>query len=146
MTEQMDQPRPGTANLEQGAHKECTGQRWAQTTSNGVRPNPWIGRPPTEAVQAHLWREDHFYPLEGGYQRPSLISLGNRPIRTIKGASLTPSHTHHSKRSLPHDNRNSISSDRVSPELVVLGFCGIPRPTGLTCMRRSCWSFAIRAF
>ena len=75
LTEQTDQPRPGTANPEQGAHKECTGQRWAQTASVGVWPNPWIGRPSTEAVQAHLWREDHSYPLEGGYQRsrPYLI-------------------------------------------------------------------------
>ena len=69
LTEQTNQPRPGTTNPEQGAHKECTGQRWAQTASNGVRPNPWMGRTPTEAVQAHLWREDRPYPLEGGYQR-----------------------------------------------------------------------------
>jgi hypothetical protein len=68
LTEQIDQPRPGTMNPEQEAHKECTGQRWAQTALVGVRPNPWIGRPPTEAVQAHLWREDHSYPLEGRYQ------------------------------------------------------------------------------
>ena len=74
LTEQTDQPRPGTINPEQGAHKECTGQRWAQTTSNGVWPNPWMGRPPTKAVQDHLWREDCSYPLEGGYQcsRPYL--------------------------------------------------------------------------
>ena len=55
-------------NPEQEAHKECTGQRWAQTALVGVWPNPWIGRPPTEAVQAHLWWEDRSYPLEGGYQ------------------------------------------------------------------------------
>jgi len=69
LTVQTDQPRPGTMNPEQEAHKECTGQRWAQTTSNGVWPNPWMGRTPTEVVQAHLWREDCSYPLEGGYQR-----------------------------------------------------------------------------
>ena len=62
-------------NPEQEAHKECTGQRWAQTASEVVWPNPCIGRPTTEAVQAHLWREDRSYPLEGGYQRsrPYLI-------------------------------------------------------------------------
>ena len=69
LTEQTDQPRPGTANPEQGAHKECTGQRWAQTASKGVWPNPWAGRTPTEAVQAQFWREACAYPLEGGYQR-----------------------------------------------------------------------------
>ena len=69
LTEQTDQPRPGTTNLEQGAHKECIGQRWAQTASVGVWPNPWMGRPPTEAIRAHLWGEDRSYPLEGGYQR-----------------------------------------------------------------------------
>ena len=75
LTEQTDRPRPGTANPEQGAHKECTAQRWAQTASEVVWPNPCIGRPTTEAVQAHLWREDRSYPLEGGYQRfrPYLI-------------------------------------------------------------------------
>ena len=33
-----------------------------------------FGRPTTEVVQAHLWREDRSYPLEGGYQhsRPYL--------------------------------------------------------------------------
>ena len=45
---------------------ECTGQRWAQTASEVVWPNPCIGRPTTEAVQAHLWREDRSYPLGGG--------------------------------------------------------------------------------
>ena len=70
LTKQTDQPRPGTVNPEQGAHKESTGQRWAQTASNGVRPNPWMGRTPTEAVQAQFWREAFSYPLEGGYQRP----------------------------------------------------------------------------
>src|SRR6185436_8515015 len=68
LIEQADQPRPGTANPEQGAHKECIGQRWAQTASNGVRPNPWMGRPPTEAVHPHLWCEDRSYPLKGGCQ------------------------------------------------------------------------------
>ena len=74
LAKQTDQPRPGTANPEHGDHKECTGQRWAQTASNGVRPNPWMGQTPTEAVQAHVWREDRPYPLEGGYQhsRPYL--------------------------------------------------------------------------
>ena len=57
LTEQTDQPRPGTTNPEQGAHKECTDQRWAQIASTGVWPNPWVGRTPTEAVQAQLWRE-----------------------------------------------------------------------------------------
>ena len=69
LTKQTNQPRPGTANPVQGAHKECTDQRWAQTASEGLWPNPWMGRPLTEAVQAHLWREDRSYPLEGGYQR-----------------------------------------------------------------------------
>ena len=69
LTEQTDQPRPDTANPEQGAHKECTGKRWAQTASVRVWPNPWMGRPPYEAVQAHLWREDPSYHLKGHYQR-----------------------------------------------------------------------------
>ena len=56
LTEQTDRPRPGTANPEQGAHMECTGQRWAQIASTGVWPNPWVGRTPTEAVQAQLWQ------------------------------------------------------------------------------------------
>ena len=30
---------------------------------------PMDGRSPSEAVQAHLWREDPSYPLEGGNQR-----------------------------------------------------------------------------
>ena len=50
LTEQTKKPRPGTANPEQGANKECTSQRWAQTASNRVWPNPWMGRPLTEAV------------------------------------------------------------------------------------------------
>ena len=69
LTEQTDQPRPGTANPKQGAHKEWIGQRWAQTASVGVWPKPWMGRPPSEAVQPHLWWEDRFYPLEGGCRR-----------------------------------------------------------------------------
>ena len=74
LTKQTDQPRSGTANPEQGAHNECTGQRWAQTASNGVRLNPWMGRTPTEAVQAQFWWEAQAYPLEGSYQhsRPYL--------------------------------------------------------------------------
>ena len=54
LTVQTDQPRPGTMNPEQEAHKECTGQRWAQTASNEVQSNPWMGRTPTEAVQAQF--------------------------------------------------------------------------------------------
>ena len=92
LIEQMDQPRPGAANHEQGAHKECTGQRWAQTASVGVWPNPWMGRPPSEAVQAHLWREDPPYPLEGSYQR-------SRPYLTQE---LTYSDY---KRDLPHPSQ-----------------------------------------
>ena len=71
LTEQKDQQRPGTMNPEQGVHKEYTGQRWTQNRLSRGWPNPWMGRPPSEAVQAHLWREDPSYPLEGGYQRSS---------------------------------------------------------------------------
>ena len=93
LTEQMDQPRPGTVNPEQEAHKECTSQRWAQTTLVGVWPNPWMGRSPTEAVLAHLWREDHSYPLEGGCQCFHIYEWREPTSSTIKMASITPSHT-----------------------------------------------------
>jgi hypothetical protein len=98
LIEQTDQPRPGTMNPKQEAHKECTGQRWAQTTLVRVWPNPWIGRPPTEAVQAHLWRKDCSYPLEGGYQRSC-------PYLTREPASLGY------KKGLPHPSQHTTREE-----------------------------------
>ena len=95
LTEQTDQPRPGTANPEQGAHKECTGQRWAQTASNGVRPNPWMGRPLQRQFSLIFVGKIDLILQKAVISVPALISPRNRPIRTIKGASLTPLNTHH---------------------------------------------------
>ena len=96
--EQTNVPCPGTDVSKIGTHLSVT-----QTKAAVRGGRVGSAEPPLNLVQVHFGGKVDLIHSKAVLNVSIPKDGGNRSIRTIKGASLTPSHTHHSRLGVvPH--------------------------------------------